>query len=769
MPYPYKVSPFTHFDQNVDKQSELLNAVYYGKAIVVEYLLKAGYDTNVKDQEGNTLLDIATQKGHTKIIELLTKNKIYIDSKDEDDYISLNSCQSEVISLPEITIELFSAAVDGDFEYVEYALELGVDVNTQNKYGSTPLFLSAYNGHAKIVEFLIKNGAKVNSINQNGETPLIAAALSGHLAVVEYLIKNGADVNIKGQYGNTALHLATYENHIKVVEVLIRNGANIDAKKQNGNLALHLAAYEGYIEVTKLLVESGTDIDATNQNGDTPLILAVQEGHLEVVKLLIKNGANVDIRDQEGNTILGLAVYNGHEEIVKFLIERKFDINVKKQNGCTALHTAAQIGDVKMMKLLIENGADINITNNDGCKPIHIAALSGQKEALEFLKSKNTGISDNNKLFCIIKYDDVLENLTKGYDELFEQSNGNTLNYIAPSHIFKIPFLVEIFKKNTKLTDLSKGICVLFANFISFLNFNKKEDFDELYDLINFNYRELNEENLKKFLEGKLEDRKTKEIFEFIQAIVKRFPILNTGNAVHCDNCDSLLPQELLARDILDNEYDMQFYRTVINKSAILRILKKLEKEDTILCIIAKITKDEIDHAISITKTYKGRYIFSDINKPNILEFSSEEEVCNVIELASNKYYKGLNCFPGIEFINSTKTVKKIIEHYAFKHKMYESENRPNYISSIDSTKKPKSQNKVSKNLTVLFMSLCAVSALALIVMCSVGHIDKLPKTFVGAVAGALFTIGVISMILWLQPSNKLDKAMLSHNQKKCL
>ncbi|GHM58937.1 MAG: hypothetical protein sGL2_10870 [Candidatus Mesenet longicola] len=193
MPYPYKVSPFAHFDQNVDKQSELLNAVYYGKAIVVEYLLKAGYDTNVKDQEGNTLLDIATQKGHTKIVELLTKNKTNVDNKDKNNQTQLSSNQSKAIFLSPKTVELVAAIVEGDFEYIKEAIELGVNINTKNRGGSTLLFLAAYNGHEEIVEFLIKSGAKVNAINQSGETPLIAAALSGHLEVVEYLIKNGAD------------------------------------------------------------------------------------------------------------------------------------------------------------------------------------------------------------------------------------------------------------------------------------------------------------------------------------------------------------------------------------------------------------------------------------------------------------------------------------------------------------------------------------------------------------------------------------------------
>lgn len=61
-------------------------------------------------------------------------------------------------------------------------------------------------GHKTVMEILIEKGVEVNSKDSNGETPLLIGAKFGKDNVVEVLIANHADVNSKDNEGLTPLH-----------------------------------------------------------------------------------------------------------------------------------------------------------------------------------------------------------------------------------------------------------------------------------------------------------------------------------------------------------------------------------------------------------------------------------------------------------------------------------------------------------------------------------------------------------------------------------
>ena len=66
----------------------------------------------------------------------------------------------------------------------------------------TLLYLAARNGFKNIVEYLIKIGVDLNSTQSTGSTPLHAAAFYGHKDIVKLLIDNGANPNIKNNFNN---------------------------------------------------------------------------------------------------------------------------------------------------------------------------------------------------------------------------------------------------------------------------------------------------------------------------------------------------------------------------------------------------------------------------------------------------------------------------------------------------------------------------------------------------------------------------------------
>ncbi len=541
---------------------------------------------------------------------------------------------------------------------------------------------AACNGYTEVVEKLIEAKANVDMQEKDdGWTALICAAKNGHIEIVELLLQRGANIHITDANGKTFLDLVKDSQVCIPLLELVAKYKPEDTKdflSSEPDLISKLSKEDKLGEELKSIVN-----EVKNK---TPLHFAAYNGHAEVLELLLKDGANVDERNANNSTPLHFAAQEGHVKAVELLLKHNADTSLQSDvnGGYTALHFAADEGHVEVVELLIEKGANIDARNNDGYKPIHLAAKEDHIEIVELLSKQpaNKVDAQDNKLFSVVKCVNNVQDPSKEYGKLFTRDTKNILNSTITHCITQIELLNKIFKKNTKHSDdISKGICQSFSTLASLINLNSKEDFDELYSLMDFEPEKLNEENLKKFLKNELDDKKLKAVFELVQAMVEYSPILEAENIGRYGNCEQQLPKETLIRDILDNCYDMQSNRIDINKPLVSKILEELKDKDTILYLVSNICKDGSGHAMSITKTCVGKvekYIFFDSDAPNALELSSEEEVCHVMELAANRYCQsmsptGLSGFPEIEIIHSTETTKKVIEHYAREH-----ENKPN-------------------------------------------------------------------------------------------
>ena len=99
-------------------------------------------------------------------------------------------------------IKLIQAVQDGNLEAVQKYLAAGMDVNTKDGYGATPLLYAAEYGRNDVAELLITNGADLNATYNDGLTALHAAVLNGSNEIVKLLIDQGADVNAKAKLKN---------------------------------------------------------------------------------------------------------------------------------------------------------------------------------------------------------------------------------------------------------------------------------------------------------------------------------------------------------------------------------------------------------------------------------------------------------------------------------------------------------------------------------------------------------------------------------------
>lgn len=104
------------------------------------------------------------------------------------------------------TLQIHDAVKLGDISQVNILLSRGVDVNTKDKYGFTPLHYAARdsNSYSKtLTKLLLEHGANINAKDLYGTTPLHIASNLGNRSLVKVLVENGADVNIKQDEGAT--------------------------------------------------------------------------------------------------------------------------------------------------------------------------------------------------------------------------------------------------------------------------------------------------------------------------------------------------------------------------------------------------------------------------------------------------------------------------------------------------------------------------------------------------------------------------------------
>merc|ERR1712137_1408304 len=76
-------------------------------------------------------------------------------------------------------------------------------------------------GSLRNVRVLVHSGMDVNSLNDDGETPLHWACKVGSTEIVKYLLTHGASINAMDENGDTPLHWAAEENHTEVAELLL--------------------------------------------------------------------------------------------------------------------------------------------------------------------------------------------------------------------------------------------------------------------------------------------------------------------------------------------------------------------------------------------------------------------------------------------------------------------------------------------------------------------------------------------------------------------
>ena len=101
--------------------------------------------------------------------------------------------------------DIFYYLVVGDLDKIKNMIDRNKNlIKEKDELGRNLLYLAARNGYYDVTKYLIEKGINVNSTQHNGSTPLHGAAFYGQQLIVQLLIDHGALTDIKNEFGHLA-------------------------------------------------------------------------------------------------------------------------------------------------------------------------------------------------------------------------------------------------------------------------------------------------------------------------------------------------------------------------------------------------------------------------------------------------------------------------------------------------------------------------------------------------------------------------------------
>uniref|UniRef100_A0A1I8H872 ANK_REP_REGION domain-containing protein n=1 Tax=Macrostomum lignano TaxID=282301 RepID=A0A1I8H872_9PLAT len=356
--------------QQVHGATALYIAVQEGHRKVIESLINAGADVNIKIKSGEGPLHYASQSNLHSLVDILLRA-----------YADPNILQDEGAS------PLIVACQLGHLGMVERLLSAMADPSVESTAGFTALHLAAQNGHHRIVQILMNAAAETVHKDWQGYSPLYMAAQNGHTRVVQAFIAAQVNVDLQTKYGATPLYIAAGKGKNDMVKLLLGAQANMDIKRHmTSDSPLYIASQMNNSRVVETLVKFQADLSSQISNGFTPLHIAAQEGHQKVVNVLLRAGANASLRDFNGFSPLYFSAQNGHRKVVDALVtQANADVNIQGFDGETALHAASQLGHHGIVQVLIKALSDPDVQQLHGCTAIYLAVQNGHSKAVDVL------------------------------------------------------------------------------------------------------------------------------------------------------------------------------------------------------------------------------------------------------------------------------------------------------------------------------------------------------------------------------------------------
>lgn len=227
------------------------------------------------------------------------------------------------------------------------------------------------------VRRLLKEGLDPNTANGEGRTPLFLAVQAGRPEMVQVLLDGGAAAHWRDAQGNSLLHWAVIHGDTpeaaRTVAMLVETGADLEAVDALGRTPLLRAAEAGAVALVKQLAALGADWSARDDEGLTPILRAALAGREESVLALRGLGAGRDIHEAAATDNLPILTHALRADAAL--------LTAVDHAGRTPLHWAAALGRMNALRFLIREGAPLDAVDEAWRTPYDLAIVHRQAEA----------------------------------------------------------------------------------------------------------------------------------------------------------------------------------------------------------------------------------------------------------------------------------------------------------------------------------------------------------------------------------------------------
>jgi len=227
---------------------------------IVEYLITAGANVNIKNKNGLSPLFTALDRGKNKIAILLIENGA-------DIYIK--GYQNRTL--------LHMAARGNNVTVARSLIGKGIEVNARDSRGNTALDLALVGGKADVTDLLINKGGKINVLKKpNAELMVTIDRIIHHgdSQLIPLMVAAGIDLGMQDSRGYTFLHKAAAYDRTEIADVLLQNHVEVNLKSKNGDTPVSLAAKHGHRSTVDFLISKGASKNDINESnyGKSPIL-----------------------------------------------------------------------------------------------------------------------------------------------------------------------------------------------------------------------------------------------------------------------------------------------------------------------------------------------------------------------------------------------------------------------------------------------------------------------------------------------------------------
>ena len=249
---------------------EVVNAVETDNSFLLNSFFSEDFPVTYSKDE-KSLLMIAIENDSHNVLDMILVRGAYLEEEIEDGRTPIFYVRSS--------------------EALNKLVIAGADINRLDNKKESVISYFIKNKPFEYSEYLVIAGANLDVENDEGWTPIFDAVVSGNIKLVELMLERGGDFKKEDIYGNIPIFYTNDENMLlKLLEIKDYNLNMRNRKNENIFGEIYLRAVDnGYINVVKKLFELGVNPYYMSY-GDSAISIAKEKNNLEMIGLLQSKG-----------------------------------------------------------------------------------------------------------------------------------------------------------------------------------------------------------------------------------------------------------------------------------------------------------------------------------------------------------------------------------------------------------------------------------------------------------------------------------------------